>query len=255
MSEQHDNGPAAGRRRRWMLPVLAAVALVVVAGGVALASGVLEPGQTEAASRTASSPSADAPGEDAASTDTAPGDTDATPAPAPSPDDSATPEPPSTEPLPIEAPTPAPLTDSEEVEVERATDTATVVVDALNTIGQQADGSAVGIEQIATGFVEGEMQAFAQEQLDLGYTQVGDAVITSVTASDVDLAASPAVMTLTVCVDTSGVDVLDAAGNSLKASLYNPGRPVTHIYGAVFVDDVWKISTHDIPEAQDCPIV
>lgn len=234
---QHHNS-----RRRWVLPtVLGVVALAVVAGGIALASGTLIPAATDAAPRTTSSESAGSASTDAQA--------DASPSPA----DTATPAPPSSDPLPITAPTSGPISDSEEAEVERATDTATTVVDTLNTIGKLGDGSAIGVEQIATGFVQGELEAFAREQLDLGYRQVGDAVVTSVTASDVNLESSPATMTLTVCVDTSAVDVLDAAGNSLKASLYNPGRPVTHIYGAEFVDDIWKISTHEIPEVQDCP--
>ena len=238
----HNNTPRAGRR--WALPaILGIVALCIVAGGIAIASGALTPAATDAATRTTSS---DAPREpsDANTIDTLP-----------STADTATPPPPSETPLPITAPTSAPLTESEEVEVERATDTATTVIDTLNTIGQLGDGSAVGVDQIATGFVQGELEAFGREQLDLGYRQVGDAVITSVTASNVNLEAAPATMTLTVCVDTSGIDVLDAAGNSLKASLYNPGRPVTHVYGAEFVGDVWKISTHEIPEVQDCPTV
>lgn len=98
-----------------------------------------------------------------------------------------------------------------------------MVIDTLNTIGQLGDGfwpwestrSPPALSRVS-------LKPFAREQLDLGYRQVGDAVMTSVTASDVNLEATPATMTLTVCVDTSGIDVLDAAGNSLKASLYNP---------------------------------
>ncbi|MBT2484569.1 MULTISPECIES: hypothetical protein [unclassified Microbacterium] len=146
----------------------------------------------------------------------------------------------------------APLSDDEEAEVERAASAVEAVVAALDEVGKRGDGSAVGVEAVATGWVLGEVQSHAREQFDLGYTQTGDAVVTSVTPTAVHLATEPATITLKVCVDVSGIDIIDAAGNSLKDSLYNPGRPVAHVYGAVFEDDAWKISSHDIPDAQDC---
>ena len=158
----------------------------------------------------------------------------------------------STEPLAIAKPASAPLSDDEVAEAERAQNSVVAVVEANNEILTRGDGSSVGAEEIATGFVLGEIQSRAQEQMDWEYTQVGEAKVTSVTASNVDLDADPPVMTLTVCIDVSDVDMLDAAGQSMKAALYNPGRPVKHIYGAEFRDGVWKIATHDIPDQQDC---
>lgn len=145
-----------------------------------------------------------------------------------------------------------PLSEDEKAEVERAASAADAVVAALDEVSKRADGSAVGIESIATGWVLGEVQSHAREQFDLGYKQTGDAVVTSVTPTAIDLASTPATITLKVCVDVSGIDITDAAGNSLKDSLYNPGRPVAHIYGAVFEDNTWKISSHEIPDVQDC---
>lgn len=155
----------------------------------------------------------------------------------------------------VPAPTLSPLTDDQDAETVRATAAVDAVVTALDEVSQRADGSAVGVESVATGWVLGEVQSHAREQFDLGYTQTGNAVVTEVTPIAVDLSASPATITLKVCVDVSAVDVIDAAGNSLKDSLYNPGRPVAHIYGAVFQDNTWKISTHEIPDVQDCPAV
>ncbi|MFD6816903.1 MULTISPECIES: hypothetical protein [Microbacterium] len=146
-----------------------------------------------------------------------------------------------------------PMSDDQDAEVKRATAAADAVVAALDEVSQRGDGSAVGVDAVATGWVLGEVQSHAREQMDLGYTQTGKAVVTSVTPTAVDLASSPATITLKVCVDVSDIDVKDAAGNSLKDSLYNPGHPVAHIYGAVFEDDTWKISSHEIPDVQDCP--
>lgn len=147
----------------------------------------------------------------------------------------------------------APLSTDEQAEILRATSAIDSIVAAADEISQRSDGSAVGLESIATGWVLGELQSRAREQFDLGYQQKGEAVVTSVTPVAVDLAGDPATITLKVCIDVSAIDVFDAAGNSLKDSLYNPGHPVAHIYGAVFEGDVWKISSHDIPDVQDCP--
>lgn len=153
----------------------------------------------------------------------------------------------------IIAPTARPLSADEQAEAERASVAVDAVVAATDEISQRGDGSAVGIEAVATGWVLGELQSKAREQYDLGYRQTGEAAVTSVTTTTIDLASTPATITLKVCIDVAGIDVTDAAGNSLKASLYNPGHPVAHLYGAVFEGDTWKISTHDIPDVQDCP--
>jgi len=126
------------------------------------------------------------------------------------------------------------------------------VVKGLNQIAQRADGSAIGAEAVATGFVLGEMRAMAQQQQALGHRQVGAASVTSVDVVKRDLKASPPTMVLAVCVDVSDIDVLDSNDRSLKDALYNPGHPVKHLYGAVFTGEVWKVSTHEIPIKQDC---
>lgn len=155
----------------------------------------------------------------------------------------------------VPAPTSGALSDDEEVESTRASVAIDSLIAATDEIAQRGDGSAVGLESIATGWVLGELQSKAREQYDLGYRQEGAAEVTSVTTTAAELAAVPATITLKVCVDVSAIDVVDAAGNSLKDSLYNPGRPVAHLYGAVFEGDTWKISTHEIPDVQDCPAV
>lgn len=153
----------------------------------------------------------------------------------------------------VTAPITGPLSSDEQAETSRASAAIDSVVAATDEIAQRGDGSAVGIEAIATGWVLGELQSKAREQYDLGYLQSGEAKVTSITPTAVDLTAEPATITLKVCIDVSDIDVSDAAGNSLKASLYSPPHPVAHLYGAVFDDDAWKISTHDIPDVQDCP--
>ena len=163
----------------------------------------------------------------------------------------ADPTTPPPEPLTFAAPTPAPLGDPESA-TSAVTAAAETLIAASNEVLQRGDGGIEGIEAIATGFVEGEMRALATERIQLGYKQVGTAVVTSVTVQSMDLEGEPPTAILAVCVDTSDIDVVDSNGNSVGDQLYRPGHPVLHLYGAVFTDGLWKLSTHEIPDGASC---
>jgi hypothetical protein len=154
-------------------------------------------------------------------------------------------------PVAIPMPTPAPLGD-ETAATEAVVTSVETLVDATNEVLQRADGGTEGIESVATGFVEGEVQALALERKHLGYTQVGEATVTSVKVRSIDLAADPPTAVLEVCIDTSDLDVLDPNGESVADQLYRPGHPVMHLYGAVFLDGLWRVSTHEIPDGASC---
>jgi len=163
----------------------------------------------------------------------------------------ADPERPAPAPLDIPRPNPKPV--AGKAASEQAASAATdALLAASNKVLQRADGGVAGLGFIATGFVRGELEALAAERADLGYTQVGEAKITSKKVVSVDLAASPPTVVLEVCIDTSKIDIVDSNGMSLKGLLYNPGVPVKHIYGAQHVDGVWKIADHDIPDNSPC---
>lgn len=214
-------------RRRWLLPTAIGAVTIVAIGvaiGVIASGGSEEPAQPIAASTEEPQP------------DTGPRDKSVSDEPVSAADAGPS----------------APLSEDEAAEAARAETTVTSLVAVINEISERGDGATAGIDAIATGWVLGELESHAREQFDLGYRQVGEAKITSIDATEVDLSASPATITLKVCLDVSGIDVLDASGNSLQGSLYNPGHPVAHLYGAIFEDDTWKISTHDIPDTQDC---
>jgi hypothetical protein len=138
--------------------------------------------------------------------------------------------------------------------VQDASEVVTVLVEAQNEILQRADGGVEGLELIADGWVKGELEAMALERSHAGLTQVGEARVVSVEATDVDLRADPPVLVLEVCLDTSDIDVLDASGQSVGDLLYRPGHPVRHLYGAEFVDGRWKVTTHDIPTSSSCSV-
>lgn len=154
-------------------------------------------------------------------------------------------------PLELTMPTPSPLGD-EAAATEAVVTAAETLVSATNEVLQRADGGFEGIESIATGFVEGELQALAIEREKMGYRQVGEASVSSVAVRDIDLTASPPVALLEVCIDTSDLDVVDSNGTSVADQLYRPDRPVLHLYGAVFTDGLWRLSTHEIPDGATC---
>lgn len=154
-------------------------------------------------------------------------------------------------PLELTMPTPSPLGD-EAAATEAVVTAAETLVSATNEVLQRADGGFEGIESIATGFVEGELQALAIEREKMGYRQVGEASVSSVAVRDIDLTASPPVALLEVCIDTSDLDVVDSNGTSVADQLYRPDHPVLHLYGAVFIDGLWRLSTHEIPDGATC---
>ena len=154
-------------------------------------------------------------------------------------------------PLSLPAPTSEPLGDAETTTI--AVDAAVAsLVAANNEILQRADGGTAGLENVAAGFVWGELQAQATEREKLGYKQVGAATVVSTTVRALDLAASPPAAEIGVCIDSSKVDVIDTNGNSLSGLLYKPGTPTLNVYGAQYLDGHWKLVTHDIPDNAPC---
>jgi len=148
--------------------------------------------------------------------------------------------------------TPAAADPVQIVAIEEAALAAESLVTATNSMLALGDGTVPDISAVAGGFVAGEVQALAAERAALGFRQVGEAVVTRVTASSIDLTVEPKQMLLEVCIDASGIDVVDENGASLGAAVYNPGTPVLHHYGAQLLDGSWKLITHEIPTNGQC---
>ncbi|GAB3122186.1 hypothetical protein [Glaciibacter psychrotolerans] len=212
----HD-GSRPPRRTKRIVIAASVIAVVVAASGLAVV-GALNSGNASGASDGASESS--------------------TPTPKPAP------------PLAIPTQTPAPLGDAEASE-KTANAAVTDLVQANNEILQRADGGTDGLDSIAAGFVWGEMQALATQRQQEGLKQIGDAKITRTTVSSVDLSASPPTIVFDVCIDTSSIDVVDQNGESLKDQLYSSSTPTLNVYGAQFLDGLWKLVTHDIPATPD----
>jgi hypothetical protein len=156
-------------------------------------------------------------------------------------------------PISIPQPTPVPGSLTSAAESAQAAESAVTRLIALNNAVLRAPTtSSAELSSFATGFVRGEVEALVLERGQLGYTQVGSAKITGITVLSTDLSADPPTVTLGVCIDSHGVDVMDAAGHSVAGQLYRPDGGVLNQYGAIYVDQVWKISTHTIPVNSDC---
>lgn len=163
--------------------------------------------------------------------------------------ESTPPEP--TSPLAVDPPREGPI-DDVETEQARVAEAVELVVEATNQIAQRGDGVVGGLESIATGFVLGELENLAREQAEQGYKQSGEARVVSAELLSSDLDADVPHIVLGVCIDVSEVTVTDANGTDVSDRLYDPGHPVRHEYGADFIDDVWMITTHEIPAVQNC---
>lgn len=155
------------------------------------------------------------------------------------------------EPLQIQAPESGKLGSPKDA-VQNAQSAVESVVNVAQQIAVRGDGQSKGIDQVADGFVKGQLEALAAERWQMGVHQVGEAKVVSVDTKDVDLDAKVPSMDLLVCLDLSGIDVVDENGNSFEGLLYKPKEPVLNTYGAIFTDGQWKISTHNIPEDSTC---
>lgn len=178
-----------------------------------------------------------------------PADADSDPASSNATDAETTADP---DPLTVDEPQSGPIEDID-AEQARVEESVGLVVTATNEIAERGDGAVEGLEAIATGFVLGELQNLSREQAEQGYTQSGEAQIVSTELLESDLDADPPHILLGVCIDVSSITLTDANGDDVSDLLYNPGHPVRHEYGADFIDEVWKISTHEIPSDQNCP--
>lgn len=235
----HDSVVRVERRRRIIIRALA-----LVATGVLCVSCT---GQQKSASDSSGVGQASVGGESAQDEPNAGEDI------AKASDPSDAPEPKELPPLTFKVEKPGKLGDQKEAS-SRAKTVVETVLDVQDQITTRADGEVGGLEKIAVGFVKGEMEALAAERAQMGVRQVGNAKIVSVDVGKIDKTAKLPTMELKVCIDLSGIDVLDEQGNSLGDLLYKPKEPVLNIYGAEFHDGQWKISTHTIPEDSTCKI-
>ena len=89
---------------------------------------------------------------------------------------------------------------------------------------QRADGTAPGLEGVATGPALGEVQARADQSKAEGRRQVGFTQVVAVEASSASGNAAGSV-TLAACLDTTGVDTVDRSGIPSRGGCTTPADP------------------------------
>lgn len=127
--------------------------------------------------------------------------------------------------------------------------------DAGDFVERSTPGKPAGWRQLrgeAVGAARGEIEAMRQSYADEGLTLVGRPRVVSTTLRSIDAKSSPATVVLDVCIDASGVDVLDQNGQSVGDRLYRPKAPVLHVYQLREVDGEWRVSRHAIPADSTC---
>jgi hypothetical protein len=178
--------------------------------------------------------------------------------PAPSPT-STPPSSPSESPTPDS--TPSPASESEEA----ATNAEAIVRDyyaVVDELRSDPESDLVGLDAVASSIALSARQRQIERERGDGWHQTGQTKIVTIDLQGVELnntdadgAVAPLVL-FDVCIDVSGVDVLDANGSSVAAA----GHPVTGWERQTVInydwenDPVggWRVSTGETLERQPC---
>ncbi|MFH5824413.1 hypothetical protein [Georgenia sp. AZ-5] len=106
------------------------------------------------------------------------------------------------------------------------------------------------LEATATGSALDAALAARAELRDNGWTQTGEPEILSSEVIESALSEDPPRVVLGACVDSSKVQVTDAAGQPRR----DPAavRPTTNIFTLVFVDGRWRLGDLTFPDDPDC---
>lgn len=131
-----------------------------------------------------------------------PGDPTPTPTPQPSVTASETP-------TPTPTPVPSPSTDRERA----ATDAVLAYIKVVDKLGADPSSNLDELNTVATLDALAQMQYILQNYRIDGWRQVGQQVPSFMAATP---GSSALEWTISMCIDVSGVDVLDAQGNSVK---------------------------------------
>lgn len=129
---------------------------------------------------------------------------------------------------------------------------ALAAVDGFLTTSQQLlaapDGSLDAVAVFATGSALGAIRAQADEFLDLDARIEGQSKVVNSSADESALAADPPTVTVSVCLDDSGVVVFTPENPDGVAST---NRTLTR-YTVVYDGQTWKVTQTSYPDDPDC---
>ncbi|QAY63523.1 hypothetical protein ET495_09995 [Xylanimonas allomyrinae] len=181
------------------------------------------------------------------------------PVPTPPADTSTTSEPATGAPSPTSAPSPESESEQAAASAEDAVRDFYAVVDELRS---DPASDVAALDDVATSIALSSRQRQLERERGDGWHQTGETKIVTLDVKGVDLTNTDAdgavapVVQFDVCIDVSGVDVLDANGSSVAAA----GRPTTGwerqtVVNHDWADDPvggWRVSTSETLGQQPC---
>ena len=248
-SEQRSPASKSRAALRWGL-VAILLLFIVVAYTLVLNTrgpGVAGPGGPPApTTEEPSSPAQDDPGSSAPPTDGAP------PKPTDDQSDSPTttdnPSPPSS---PSSAGGPVPAAPGE-LDAESAVGVVSFAIDAPWASADTPDALDKVLADVAVEGYAAELEAQWLELTSQGWSITGSSKVESLEITALDADSAPASAEVVACIDSSGVTVLDAAGDPVgDASAASPRA--LHNYTMIQADDgIWRVSSHSFPHDPSC---
>jgi hypothetical protein len=121
---------------------------------------------------------------------------------------------------------------------------------AINPPSSGTPGLLPDLRRIATGAILEELEATRAEFEAMEWTQTGTPAIVDLRVITPPSDAAPADAVVEVCLDNSGVRILDSAGNDVRT----PGTPARslNIYTLRWTDDRWLVAGHTFADDADC---
>ncbi|MCC9205425.1 hypothetical protein [Arthrobacter sp. zg-Y769] len=117
---------------------------------------------------------------------------------------------------------------------------------------ENARAAAPDYSQIADGSALGELTGQFEEFQDNGWVQSGPAKVLSVQAvQDLEAEGGP-VRRLSICIDSSAMELKDQAGQVLLAAAEPGTRTALNYYDLQERDGVWKVVSHSFPDDPAC---
>jgi hypothetical protein len=150
-------------------------------------------------------------------------------------------------PAPAASPRPtAELDDSDAFDVLEA-----ALAVPIASVGTDADLSEL-LKNIAVGSYSEELDAQWQELVAQGWTMSGAPIIVSSEVTALDTGTSPPTASVTACIDSSNVSMLDSEGKPIGDASAQMPRAL-HLFTLTQGDDgIWRISSHSFPNDPKC---
>jgi hypothetical protein len=152
-------------------------------------------------------------------------------------------------------PTPAPSSPADAddatgaiLEADAAETVLTDYFETVNALSEPADLEAASA--VATGAALAEIEAQLLEFEVQEWSLQGEPRFEDITVLKSDLEGAPPTATVSVCVDSTDVKLLQSDGSPV-ASIEGPRRAV-NLYTLAFEDDAWRVLDHTFPDDPTC---